>query len=110
GSTNVGGPETFLKAESNSCDSVVGAYARRQQFAAARQHRIGGGGDDMGVDRLEVAQSVKMQRTGLRRIDPPRTQPFEMRVGCVGFQRAERLLLGSELTRGTLVASHEQRS
>ena len=46
--------------------------AARQQFAVALQHRIGGRGDQMRVDPLDVAQHVEMQRARLGRIEPSR--------------------------------------
>ena len=80
----------------------------RQQLAALFEHRIGGGGD-MGVDALEVAQHVEMQRAGLDALDPPGADAGEMSFGRARFEIAKNLLFAKQTAGGARVVGHEYR-
>lgn len=46
-------------------------------------------GDDVGVDALQVAQHVEMQRAGLQAVDAAVAQAFEMALGGLLLQPAD---------------------
>src|SRR5438270_9470373 len=84
------------------------AVAARQQLAEIVEHRIGGG-CEMGVDPLHVAQHVEMQRAGLDALDPAGADAREMRLGGARFEVAEHLLLAQQPARRTRILGHEHR-
>jgi len=61
----------------------------------------------MGVDPLQVAQQVEMQRAGLDTLNPAGADAGEMRLGRPRFEIAEHFLLAEQLARGACIVGHE---
>src|SRR5690349_14764327 len=99
----------WTSIDAMDASSVGLAQPRGQELALVLEHRIGGGGHDVVVDDLEVAQRIEMQRAGLGRVGPARAQAVEMGVHRGRLKVAEHFLLAGQQAGGALVAGHEQR-
>src|SRR5262245_24507626 len=78
------------------------------QLAARLQDRVGDRGD-MGIDALQIAQDVEMERARLDRGYLALAQPGEMALGRVPLGEPDIVLLGDELARHLGISRDEDR-
>lgn len=77
----------------------------RQQLAEFFEHRIRGG--DVGVDPLQIAQNVEVQRAGLDAFDAARPDTGKMDLCRMRLELAENFLLAEQAACRPRIVGHE---